>query len=66
MGASAVGLGRAALLAADENPADGLIRLVECLELELRLLTSALGKYHVREADAEDLWFPHTQSTHEL
>ncbi len=66
LGASAVGLGRAALLAADENPADGLIRLVECMELELRLLTSALGKYHVREADAEDLWFPEQKSGHEL
>ncbi|HEV3171774.1 MAG TPA: glutamate synthase-related protein, partial [Actinocrinis sp.] len=66
LGASAVGLGRAALLAADENPADGLVRLVECLELELRLLTSALGKYHVGEADAEDLWFPEPKSVHEL
>jgi NAD(P)H-dependent flavin oxidoreductase YrpB (nitropropane dioxygenase family) len=58
MGASAVGLGRAALLAVDEDAADGLVRLVQCVEMELRLLVSALGKYRVREADLEDLWFP--------
>jgi methylamine---glutamate N-methyltransferase subunit C len=58
MGASAVGLGRAALLAASEDPAQGLVRLVRCLELELRLLVSALGKYHVRELGLEDLWSP--------
>jgi methylamine---glutamate N-methyltransferase subunit C len=58
MGASAVGLGRAALLATSEDTADGLIRLVRCLELELRLLASALGKYHVSELDTDDLWFP--------
>ena len=45
LGASAVGLGRAALLAVDEDPDEGLVRLVECLALELRLLISALGKY---------------------
>jgi len=58
MGASAIGLGRAALLAASEDAADGLVRLVRCLELELRLLVSALGKYHVSELTTDDLWFP--------
>ena len=58
MGASAVGLGRAALLAVSEDPADGLVRLTQCLELELRLLLSALGKYNVAELGEEDLWFP--------
>ena len=58
MGASAVGLGRAALVAVDEDAADGLVRLVRCLELELRLLLSALGKYHLPDLDAADLWFP--------
>jgi methylamine---glutamate N-methyltransferase subunit C len=58
MGASAVGLGRAALVAADEDGSDGLVRLVRCLELELRLLLSALGKYRLQDLDASDLWFP--------
>ena len=58
MGASAVGLGRAALLAVNEDAADGLVRLVRCLELELRLLLSALGKYRLSDLDADDLWFP--------
>jgi methylamine---glutamate N-methyltransferase subunit C len=62
MGASAVGLGRAALIAVDEDAADGLVRLVRCLELELRLLLSALGKYRPPDLDAADLWFPWTQS----
>jgi hypothetical protein len=58
MGATAVGLGRAALLAVSEDAADGLIRLVRCLELELRLLCSALGKYRLAELTMDDLWFP--------
>jgi hypothetical protein len=58
LGASAVGLGRAALLAVDEDPADGLVRLVRGLALELRLLVSALGKYHVAQLGPEDLWLP--------
>ena len=44
---AAVGLGRAALLAVDTDDENGLVKLVECLSLELRLLISALGKYHV-------------------
>jgi hypothetical protein len=58
MGASAVGLGRAALLAVDEDGGEGLVRLVRCLELELRLLASALGKYDLADLTADDLWFP--------
>lgn len=60
-GATAVGLGRAALLAADEDGEAGLIRLVQCVEMELRLLVSALGKYRVQEVDADDLWLPGDQ-----
>jgi glutamate synthase domain-containing protein 2 len=58
MGASAVGLGRAALVAASEDPAQGLVRLVACLELELRLLLSALGKYRLADLAPDDLWLP--------
>lgn len=58
LGARAVGLGRAALLAADENPESGLVRLVECMALELRLLISALGKYSVGAVDRDDIWWP--------
>ncbi|SMC48630.1 glutamate synthase-related protein [Lentzea albidocapillata] len=57
-GATATGLGRAALLAVDENPGSGLIRLVEAMTLELRLLISALGKYHPAALSTEDLWSP--------
>lgn len=60
LGATAVGLGRAALLAVDEDPEAGLIRLVEALALELRLLVSALGKYRVADLDPADLWSPDT------
>jgi isopentenyl diphosphate isomerase/L-lactate dehydrogenase-like FMN-dependent dehydrogenase len=51
-----VGLGRAALLAVDECGQDGLLNLVHCLALELRMLLSALGKYSVGEVDRDDLW----------
>ncbi|MBT2363950.1 alpha-hydroxy-acid oxidizing protein [Streptomyces sp. ISL-10] len=56
LGASAVGLGRAALVASDEDPEAGLTNFVECLALEMRLLISALGKYQVAEVSAEDIW----------
>ncbi|MGW1375099.1 glutamate synthase-related protein [Streptomyces sp. NPDC002446] len=56
LGARAAGLGRAALLAADEDPDHGLIRLVACLEIELRLLVSALGKYTAADLAPEDIW----------
>lgn len=58
LGASAVGLGRAALIAVDEDPGHGLVRLVECLALELRMLISALGKYHPSELTTDDVWSP--------
>ncbi|WP_153812599.1 glutamate synthase-related protein [Streptomyces sp. SUK 48] len=59
-GARAVGLGRAALLAVDEDPEAGLDRLVAALALELRLIVSALGKYRPRDLDTDDLWHPDT------
>ncbi|WP_280407265.1 glutamate synthase-related protein [Nocardia brasiliensis] len=60
LGASAVGLGRAALVAADENADHGLTNLLSAFELELRLLISALGKYRVTDVAAEDIWFSAT------
>jgi glutamate synthase domain-containing protein 2 len=57
LGATGVGLGRAALLAVDEDGDNGLVRLVECLALELRMIISALGKYTVDALDGEDVWF---------
>ncbi|WP_412076321.1 glutamate synthase-related protein [Streptomyces xanthophaeus] len=60
LGATAVGLGRAALLAVDEDPRAGLVRLVEALALETRLLVSALGKYRTADLDPEDVWSPDT------
>lgn len=62
VGARAVGLGRAALLAADEDPRRGLVRLVEAFELELRLLISALGKYTPAALSPEDVFAPHGTS----
>ncbi|MCS7484174.1 alpha-hydroxy-acid oxidizing protein [Umezawaea endophytica] len=56
LGARAVGLGRAALLAVDEDPEEGLVRLVECLALELRLLIGSVGKCAPWALDADDVW----------
>jgi len=58
MGATAIGLGRAALIAADEDAEHGLYRLLECLALELQLLISALGKYSPAALNGEDIWSP--------
>jgi isopentenyl diphosphate isomerase/L-lactate dehydrogenase-like FMN-dependent dehydrogenase len=58
LGARAAGLGRAALIAVDTDPEHGLVRLVECLSLELQLITSALGKYRITALSTEDLWPP--------
>jgi isopentenyl diphosphate isomerase/L-lactate dehydrogenase-like FMN-dependent dehydrogenase len=66
MGATAAGLGRAALLAVHEDPMDGLVRLVRCVELELRLLISALGKYSVADLTVDDLWFPEERTDDQL
>ena len=66
LGATAVGLGRAAFLAVDEDPADGLVRLVECLALEMKLLISALGKYEPAVLGREDLWWQGAELGHEI
>ncbi|MFD7136484.1 glutamate synthase-related protein [Streptomyces sp. NPDC059894] len=58
LGARAVGLGRAALVAADEDPEHGLERLLEAMALEMRMAVSALGRYTVDDVRAEDLWRP--------
>jgi methylamine---glutamate N-methyltransferase subunit C len=58
LGATGVGLGRAALIAVDEDPHTGLVRLAECLALEMQLLISALGKYSVAALSPDDLCFP--------
>jgi hypothetical protein len=64
LGARAVGLGRAAFLAVDEDPRAGLVRLAESLALELRMLISALGKYAPTELGHEDVWpLPATPSS---
>ncbi|HEX8081787.1 MAG TPA: glutamate synthase-related protein [Jatrophihabitans sp.] len=55
LGARAVGLGRAALIAADTDLESGLERLVECLQFELQLLISALGKYAPIALTGEDV-----------
>jgi methylamine---glutamate N-methyltransferase subunit C len=56
LGATAVGLGRAALLSVDEDTERGLERFVACLALEMRLLISALGKYSPQVVGPEDIW----------
>jgi methylamine---glutamate N-methyltransferase subunit C len=58
LGADAAGLGRAALVAVDAHAERGLVNLVECLALELRMLISALGKYHVDAVGPQDVWSP--------
>ncbi|MEU9075825.1 glutamate synthase-related protein [Kitasatospora sp. NPDC048538] len=58
LGARAVGLGRAALIAVAEDRESGLHRFAECLALELRLLISALGKYAPEDLDRDDVWSP--------
>jgi hypothetical protein len=58
LGADAAGLGRAALIAVDTDSECGLVNLVECLALELRMVASALGKYHIATIGPEDVWCP--------
>lgn len=58
LGATATGLGRAALIAVAEDPREGLVRLAECVALEVRMLISALGKYSPAALGFEDLWWP--------
>ncbi|AFR07914.1 glutamate synthase-related protein [Nocardiopsis alba] len=55
LGARAVGLGRAALIAVDEDPENGLINLVDALAMEARLLISALGVYSPDALSPEDV-----------
>ncbi|MHC3455190.1 MULTISPECIES: glutamate synthase-related protein [Streptomyces] len=59
-GARAAGLGRAALLAVDEDREHGLVRLAQSIALECRLLISALGKYAPAALSADDVWWPDT------
>ena len=56
LGARAVGFGRAALLAVDENRDSGLEKLASCLTTELRMLISAVGKYRPDQLSVEDVW----------
>jgi hypothetical protein len=58
LGAQAVGFGRAALIAVDEDPEQGLLRFVDSVALEMRMLISALGKYTAADLGREDLWDP--------
>jgi hypothetical protein len=57
LGASGIGLGRAAIIAASEDAEMGLVRLVEALAMEMRLLISACGKYRPAHLGPEDVWF---------
>ncbi|GAA1324076.1 glutamate synthase-related protein [Streptomyces sanglieri] len=63
LGARAVGLGRAALLAVDEDAEAGLVRLAESIALELRLLISSVGKYHANALEADDVLLPNDAVT---
>jgi hypothetical protein len=63
LGATAAGLGRAALIAVAENPEAGLVNVAECLAVELRMLTSAMGKYDSGELSREDVWATAEMST---
>ena len=56
LGARGVGLGRAALLAIDEDRGAGLVHLVESISLELQLLLSALGHYDLSSIGPDDIW----------
>ncbi|WP_328718077.1 glutamate synthase-related protein [Streptomyces sp. NBC_00247] len=58
LGAHAVGLGRAALIATDEDPERGLERLLDAMALEMRMAVSSLGRYTAHETGPEDLWRP--------
>jgi isopentenyl diphosphate isomerase/L-lactate dehydrogenase-like FMN-dependent dehydrogenase len=58
LGARAAAIGRAALIAVDEDREHGLSRLLDALAWEARMLISALGKYTASAVSAEDLWLP--------
>ena len=57
LGAGGVGLGRAAIVAAAEDAELGLVRLIEALAMEMRLLISACGKYRPDQLGRDDVWF---------
>ncbi len=38
-----------------ENPADGIVNFVEAIKTEAQMLTSALGKYSLKELSKEDV-----------
>lgn len=63
LGASGAGMGRAALIAANEDPHAGLNRFLESLALELRLVLSALAHYRVSDVRPDDLWDPRSGAT---
>lgn len=58
LGATAAGLGRAALIAADEDAGQGVVSLVTAMALELKLLISSFGKYSIGQLAEDDVWFP--------
>lgn len=58
LGARAAGLGRSVLAAAETDAERGLDRFLDVLDMELRMLTSGLGKYHVKDVASEDLFLP--------
>jgi len=55
LGASAAGLGRPAVLALYSGGERGLERYLETLKIEIQILTSAVGKYDVRELSDDDV-----------
>jgi isopentenyl diphosphate isomerase/L-lactate dehydrogenase-like FMN-dependent dehydrogenase len=63
LGVRAVAVGRAALIAVDEDPEQGLCRLMSALALETAMLISALGKYTPSAVDRDDLWAPEPHPT---
>ena len=56
VGARDVGTDRAAIAAVDAAAQDGLTRLLQCLDLEMHMVISALGKYRPEHLEPEDIW----------
>ncbi|MCS7137847.1 MAG: alpha-hydroxy-acid oxidizing protein [Candidatus Caldarchaeum sp.] len=54
-GAVAAGVGRPVVVAAHANGQSGVERYLETLKIEIQLLTSALGKYRVKDLGPEDV-----------
>lgn len=55
LGASAVAMGRPFIIAAQAGSAQGVFNFVEAVKAEVQMLTSALGKYALRELGEEDV-----------